>query len=95
MDEFFTKLEQCDGAVIGSVARHLFLSNDPKLENVPRPRDLNIVTSFMYSEQLYDFFLSLGYKAAPYPIEAIYRKSVDHADLFTKMVGDEVCFLDF
>lgn len=90
LEAFFDRLENCEGAIIGSLPRLLLLSGTDAEKTLPAPRDLNIATSNGSSEAIHDFFEALGYHCSTVAPAPHHSKSVVYVERYTKETDSEV-----
>ncbi|KAF6754002.1 hypothetical protein DFP72DRAFT_1068854 [Ephemerocybe angulata] len=87
-DEFALVLQECEGAIIGSVVREVLLENG----SVPMPRrpaNLNLVTRLCLEDPMRSFLHGLGYTSVVLDPSERSNESVDLVERFTLDVEHE------
>lgn len=90
-EEFFSRLQQCEGAIIGSIPRLLLLSGTPYESELAEARDLNIATANGGLDPLFDFFEQLGFSGRSALPAPQHQRSAMYLERMTKSTDNEVC----
>lgn len=90
LEEFFARLNDCDGAIVGSLPRLVLLSGTAFEQTSPSPRDLNIATMSGCSEAMHDFFENLGYESRTVAASPQHQNTAMHVERLTKEIEGEV-----
>lgn len=90
VEEFFRRLEDCDGAITGSVPRLLLLTGTKYEEALPMARDLNIATPNGCTEAMFDFFERLGFESNVVQPAPQHQKSAMYIERMSLVKDNEV-----